>query len=134
MRGFGWLAVLALLVIGLIGGAVGYNVGINAGVAASGAPVVYPAYGWGFGFPFFGLIFFIILILIVASVFRRLAWNSHRGYGPGPWMHGYGRHDWGDKPVPPIADEMLQRWHRQAHGEPEPGNEGRTGDQDKPAR
>jgi hypothetical protein len=23
-------------------------------------------------------------------------------------------------PVPPFADEMLQRWHQQAHGEPAP--------------
>jgi hypothetical protein len=120
MRGFGWLAVLALLVIGLIGGAVGYNVGLNIGAQVGGAPVAYPAYGWGFGFPFFGLIFFIILVLIVVGIVRRAAWSGHRGSGPVPyWMHRYGRHGWGEG-QDSGPDEMLQRWHRQAHGEPVP--------------
>jgi hypothetical protein len=28
-----------------------------------------------------------------------------------------GGRGWDGKSVPPVADEMLQRWHREAHGE-----------------
>ena len=133
MRGFGLFAVFALLVVVLIGGAIGYNVGVDAGVALSGAPVAYPAYGHGF--PFFGLFFGLIFLFVIFAIIRRVVWGGHHGYDQGGyWMHGYGRHrfeqgkaPWGDKPVPPFADEMLQRWHQEAHGQPAPN------ETDKPA-
>jgi hypothetical protein len=136
MRGFGFLGALGFLVFLLIAGAIGYSLGVGANVPATvpvaGAPVVYH-YGWG-GFGFLGFFLFIILIFVVIGAFRRAAWG-HRGYGHGGyWMHGYGRRDWaerkdwGDKPVPPFADEMLQRWHEHAHGEPTPREADGPGD------
>ena len=130
MRFFGFGAVIGLLLVALIGGVIGYNTGLSAGVAASGAPVAYPVYGFGFGGfgGLFGLFIFLILLAVVIGAFRRAAWG-HRGWGHG-YGHGYygrgwdkGSGDtprWGDRPVPPFADEMLQRWHREAHGEPAP--------------
>lgn len=123
MRSFGFFGALLILVIAVVAGMIGYNMGIGANVAAQGVPVVYH-HGWGLGSLLLGVLF---LFLIFGAI-KRMAWGGHRAYGPGgPWRHGYGRHGWGDKSVPPMADEMLGRWHREAHGEPEP-----TG-QDKPA-
>jgi hypothetical protein len=82
--------------------------------------VAYPAYGWGFGvgFPFFGLIFAILFFIFIFAVIRRAVWGGSRGWGAGyrgGW--GYGPGGWDRKSVPPMADEMLQGWHRRAHGE-----------------
>lgn len=127
MRGFGFVGALAFLVILLIAGAIGFGLGAGSTpvtVPAAGAPVVY--YGHGGGFGFFGFFLFIILVFVVIGIFRRAAGGGRHGYGKHGYGHGWsgGRSDmsdkaaWGDKPVPPFADEMLQRWHREAHGEP----------------
>ena len=121
MRGFMWF--FGLLLVGLIGGAIGYNIGISANLAAAGTAVAVPVYGWGFGFgfPIFGLIFGIFFLFLVFGLIGRMAFGRGRGWGyggpGGPWA---GRHGWDGKTVPPPADEMLQRWHRQAHGEEQP--------------
>jgi hypothetical protein len=130
MRGFGFVGALAFLVLLLIAGAIGFGLGAGSTpvtVPAAGAPVVY--YGHAGGFGFFGFFLFIILIFVVIGIFKRAAWGGRSGYGG--WKHGYGhgwyggrtdmsgKQPWGDKPVPPFADEMLQRWHREAHGEPD---------------
>ena len=133
MRGFGFVGALAFLVLLLIAGAIGFGLGAGsapATVPAAGAPVVYYGHvGWG-GFGFFGFFLFIILIFVVIGIFRRAMWGGRHGYS-GYWKHGYGhgwygakgdQADWAGKPVPPFADEMLQRWHRDAHGEPEPSD------------
>lgn len=126
MRGFGFLWLIGGLLIALIAGGIGYSLGVGANVAAAGAPVVYPIYGWHFGFPFFGLFFGLLFLFLIFGVVRRITWGRH-AYGPGGYgMHGYrmrgpGQGGWPqDKPMPPFADEMLQRWHRQAHGETPP--------------
>ena len=137
MRGFALFGLMITVVIAFVAGVFGYNVGLSAGVAASGTAVAYPAYGWGFGFgfPFFGLFFGLIFLFIVFGILRRVIWGGgHRdwgdGHGYGP--RGYGRRGWpGDKPLPPMADEMLQRWHRDAHGEP--GSAAERGDQGQSA-
>ena len=143
MRFLGFGAVIGLLLIALIGGVIGYNTGLSAGIAASGAQIAYPVHGFGFGGfgGLFGLLVFFILIMVVIGAFRRAAWG-HRGWG----HHGYGmygRHgwddksssrdssSWGDRPVPPFADEMLQRWHSQAHGQPDAAGHAKA-DQPKP--
>ena len=141
MRGFGLLGALGFLILVLIAGAIGFGLGANtvpATVPAAGAPVVYYGHvGWG-GFGFFGFFLFIILIFAVIGIFRRAAWGGRHGYG----KHGYGwygrgwygsdasgmtdksgKPSWGGRPVPPFADEMLQRWHREAHGEPTPADQ-----------
>ena len=126
MRSLPW-AIGGLLVL-LIAGGIGFFLGVGANVAtvapAVGAPV---AYGWHFGFPFFGFFFFLLFLFLIFGIIRRLAWGGRRG--PGWYGHGMGyghgagygpRMGWNGKDVPPMADEMLQRWHRIAHGEPEP--------------
>lgn len=117
MRGFGFIA---LLLVAALAGAIGYNVGLGANVAANGgATVVYT--GWGFGFPIFGLLFGILFIALIFGLVSRAARGGHRGYGPGSsWGH---RAAWDGRNVPPMAEEMLQHWHRQAHGEPGPTTE-----------
>ncbi len=117
MRRFGLLGVLAVVLLAVIAGAIGYNLGIGANVAAAGAPVAYPVYGWGFGFgfPLFGLFFFLIFIFVIFGIVRRLAWGAgHRG-------HGRGGRSWERRDIPPFADEMLQRWHSEAHAASESG-------------
>jgi len=137
MRGFGFIGALGFLVLLFIAGAIGFGLGQNTVPVAApvaGAPIVY--YGhpgfFGFGFGILGFLLFLFLIFAVFGLIRRAAWG-HRGWGPGGWGHGYGRYGrgwdkgswdksamdesgWGSRPMPPFADEMLARWHRDAHG------------------
>lgn len=100
------ITAAAVLVLGAVAG-VGYQVGIATGAAVAGAagvPAVaaYPYYwhpiGFGF-FPFFGLLFPLLFILLLFGLGRALFWG---GRGP-----GYGKH-WG-------GPRMLDEWHREAH-------------------
>ncbi len=120
MRSFPW--VIGGLLVVLIAGGIGYWLGVGANVATVAAPVAATpvVYGWGFGFPFFGFFFFLLFIFLIFGIIRRLAWGR-RG-GPGWNGHGYygGPGRWNGGEVPPMADDMLARWHRRAHGEPEP--------------
>jgi hypothetical protein len=127
-----------LLVVGVLAG-IGvavYNAGVSQGVAqqlvtatASGAPtVVYPGYPgyyghWGFGgFGFFGIFFWILGIFLIFALIRAaFGWGRWGGRGgPGGWRggYGYGHHGPGDP-----RREMLDEWHREAHGDKpsEPG-------------
>jgi hypothetical protein len=113
-----WVAI-GLLLIGMVAG-VGYwayNAGLahglaNAHAAAGGARVVvWPRWELGFGFfPFFPIVFFILLwvVLLRGLFWRGRGWGRACGYG-----YGQG--------VPPQFEE----WHRRAHGqsetEPTPG-------------
>lgn len=107
---WGVLVLALLLALGVGVGA--YNYGFSQGVANSpqvaaaihdGGPAAYPylwhhgPFGYGFFpfFPFFGILFFFLLLRLV---FWGGPWGRHRGwYGP-------------DR-VPPMFDE----WHRRAH-------------------
>jgi hypothetical protein len=116
MRGFGFIGALGFLVLLFIAGAIGFGLGQNtvpAVVPAAGAPVVYYGHGGFLGFGFFGFLLFLFLIFAVIGIFRRAAWG-HRGWG----HHGYYGRGWSDRQMPPFADEVLGRWHREAHGEP----------------
>ena len=121
---FSWFIALPLLIVALLAGACGYTVGISSSAAVAGAtsaPVVYPMFGWGFGwfFPFFGFFFFLIVLFVIFGVFRRAAWGR-RGYGPGG--HGYGPGGW----YKPGANDAFDQWHRRAHGQSDetPGDPG----------
>ena len=134
MRRIGLVGVLlgALLLGGV--GIAAYQLGVTAGATAeaveSGATVVVGhAWGWGpgFGFPFFGLFFGLLFLVLVVGLVRWAAFGRRgpggpRGFGPGgPWSGGWegGRGSWGpgtDRPVPPPVAEMLGQWHAQAHG------------------
>ncbi len=121
MRGFGFIGALGFLVLLFIAGAIGFGLGQNTvptAVPAPGAPVVYYGHGGFLGFGFFGFLLFLFLIFAVIGIFRRAAWGhrgwSHHGYCGRGWDKG----SWSDRQMPPMADEMLGRWHREAHGEP----------------
>ena len=128
MRGFGFIGGLGFLVLLFIAGAIGFGLGQNtlpAAAPVAGAPVVYYGHPGFFGFGIFGFLLFLFLIFAVIRIFSRAAWG-HRGWGGGWGHHGYygrgpdkgswDKSSWGDRPVPPFADEMLGRWHRDAHG------------------
>ena len=130
MRGFGFIGALGFLILLFIAGAIGFGLGQNtvpAAVPPAGTPVVYYGHGGFLGFGFFGFLLFLFLVFAVIGIFRRAAWG-HRGWGHhGYYGRGWDKGDrsgwdrdarWGDRPVPPFADEMLGRWHREAHGEP----------------
>ena len=133
MRGFGFIGAVGFLILLFIAGAIGFGLGQGAApvtVPAGGAQVVYYGHpGWGgFGFGLLGFFLFLFLIFAVFGLIRRAAWG-HRGwghayYGPGwdksAWGNGPGdKSSWGNRPMPPFADEMLGRWHREAHGAPD---------------
>lgn len=120
MRGFGFIGALGFLVLLFVAGAIGFGLGQNtvpAVVPAPGAPVVYYGHGGFLGFGFFGFLLFLFLIFAVIGIFRRAAWG-HRGWGNhGYYGRGWDKSSWSDRSVPPMADEMLGRWHREAHGD-----------------
>jgi hypothetical protein len=119
-RGTGLLGFVVVLAIALIVGVLAYNAGVAAGMssATSGdttGPIVYPPFGFGFGF--FGLLLTIVLIgLLIAALRGPRGWGGYRGHaswGPGaPWWRGPGGGE-----MPRGAEEMLASWHRSAHGE-----------------
>jgi hypothetical protein len=112
-RRFGFIGIIATLVIAAVAGVIGYNLGLGAGLdAGTGAtgPVVYAP--WGFGG--FGILLFILLVILVIGAFRRAAWGGYHHYGPRGWGEHAGRD------LPPMADSMLQEWHRRAHSEASP--------------
>ena len=128
MRRFG---IVGFLIGALLLGGVGltaYQMGVNEGTTSAavdaGATVVYMQGGGGF--PFLGVLFGLLFIGFVVSLFTRAAWRraGGPGFGPGfgpgrgPWG-GHGPGGWGeagDRPVPPPFDAVLGRWHCEAHG------------------
>jgi hypothetical protein len=122
MRGFGFIGALGFVVLLFIAGAIGFGLGqgVPATVPAAGAPVVYYGHPGFFGFWIFGFLLFLFLIFAVINIFRRAAWG-HRGWGHhGYYGRGWDKGSWSDRQVPPMADEMLGRWHREAHGDKAP--------------
>ena len=119
-RRFGLLGVLVVIVIALVVGAIAYSVGLSAGQTAVVAPgtvpgaVVYPIgwHGFGFGFGIFGFLFFFLLIALLFRAFG--GWGGRRGGWGGP---GWDRSRWTSGDVPPPMNDMLEAWHRRAHGD-----------------
>lgn len=119
MRAFGLIGVIVAALVALVAGVIGYNIGLGANLAASGTVVARPYWGFGFFHPFFGLLFGILFLVLIFALIRRAVWGGH--------SHGWGRHGWyaPSGPGGQTREEMLERWHRQAHGEPE-GSTGRS--------
>ena len=130
-RGFGLVWALVTVLIAGAAAWFAYHAGLATTIAASGHDGVYyggyPGY-YGFGFGFFPLLLFIILI---ALIFRRRRWHGYwGGRGWGGYGHGYGPPS--DKPdVPPVIEERLRAWHDRAHGANPPeaggGQQGSSG-------
>ena len=123
MRGFGIAALIGVVLIALVAGGIGFGLGAaQVAPAAVGTPVVY-GHWFGFGFPFFGLIFGLLFLFLIFGLIRRAIWGGRgrHGYGHG-YSHGYGPGPGYNRGMPPFADEMLKNWHSQAHGEQAPTN------------
>lgn len=118
---FGVLAVLVLVAVLAGIGVTAYNAGVSEGVAeaaraaqAAGdtpAVVVPPyagphyGYGWGGGFGFFGILFWILGFFLIVGLLRAaFGWGRWGGGGPG----GSGRGGWN-------RDERIAEMHRELH-------------------
>ena len=138
-------AILLIAVLALGGGLIAttaYQAGLSTAVTtatgASGtvvAPVVVPAYGYGwhpygFGFGIFGFFATLFFLFIIFALIRAIFWRGGYGrgggwgrggwYGPGPYgpggdpgAAGQGRSRWESR-----AHETFDDWHRDAHGTP----------------
>ena len=137
MRGFGIAALIGVVLIALVAGGIGFGLGAaQVAPAVAGAPVVYGWHWFGFGSPFFGLIFGLLFLFLIFGLIRRAIWGGRgwhhygHGYGPGYGPRSFGpdgRPGWDGKSVPPFADEMLRNWHSQAHTEQAPTNASQPG-------
>jgi hypothetical protein len=107
-----WMLIGLVLIATMVGGGYyAFNAGVAHGIAESAhavpggsAPVVvWPRWGFGFGFfPFFPVFFFILIwiVLLRGLFWRGRYWGRACGYGYGG--------------VPPQFEE----WHRRAHEQP----------------
>ena len=115
---FGWFFALPLLVVALLAASCGYAMGVGSSAVApvATAPAVYPMWGFGWFFPFFGFIFFLIVLALIFGAFKRGAWGGRGGSGPGRSYgpgRGYGPGGW----YKPGANDAFDEWHRRMHGE-----------------
>jgi hypothetical protein len=130
-------AVFLLLVVLAVGGsaiaATAYQAGLTTAVAQVPAdagtvvqPVVVHGYGWGWGFPGFGIFGFfatLFFIFLVFGLLRAIFWGGrgHRGWGGpgwgpgGPGGPGYKGWDQDGSPWRDRAHGTFETWHREAH-------------------
>ena len=137
MRLPSFVSFILVLLLAFIAGGIGYAIGVNNAVVTTTAAaagdvgtvvVAHPGWYGGFwGFPFFGLFFAILFFAIIFGIIRRAAWGGPRGWGGRGWYgYGYGPRSGGpgsptgsgptSGSVPPGVEQMLQDWHREAHG------------------
>ena len=122
------IAAILLVVVLVIGGGIiattAYQAGLSTAVTtatADGAtvvaPVVVPAYGYGWlaGLGFFGFFAFLFFLFIVFGLIRAIFWRGgpgrSGGWGGG-WGDGHGpdRSRWESR-----AHDTFDDWHRRAH-------------------
>jgi hypothetical protein len=101
MRRGTWIAVVALVVLAVIGIGVGaYNWGLSQGVEEGGRAVEVVRYhGPGF-FPF-GFLFPLLFIFLIFFLIRGAFWGRRWGGGPG--------YHWGSR------EEAIEDYHRRLH-------------------
>jgi hypothetical protein len=120
MSGGTFARVLATLVLIGVLVAIGvgvYNAGVSAGLATtvaapSGAPVAYYpgpyVWGWGPGWGFFGIFFWILGIFLIFGLLRAI-------FGWGRWS-GRGYRDWDHRPNGHGGPQgRFEEWHRRMH-------------------
>jgi len=113
MSGRSIFTIVAVLVVAALVGIGAYDAGLAQGAAQVAQPGAAPVgyYGphfWGFGFPFFGLLFPILFFFLIFALIRGAFWGGRWGGGPGYWRG------------PDATSErqrMLDEWHRRAHDE-----------------
>ena len=115
------LVLGGLVVVVLVGIGVGvYNAGVSAGLATtvaapSGAPVAYypgpyvwHGWGWGPGWGFFGIFFWILGIFLIFALLRAIfGWGRWSGRGYRDWNHGANGHG--------GPEGRFEEWHRRLH-------------------
>jgi hypothetical protein len=108
-RGFGFGAVL-LVVLLLVGIGIGaYNWGLSDGIDQSGKAVEVVRYVGGHGFGFFPFFLFFPLFFLALFAFKGAMWRRH-GEHHGPWGQGPGGR------VPGAHWEQgYEEWHRRQH-------------------
>jgi hypothetical protein len=135
MSGGTFARVLAALVLIGVLVAIGvgvYNAGVSAGLATtvaapSGAPVAYypgpyawHGWGWGPGWGFFGIFFWILGIFLIFGLLRAV-------FGWGRWG-GRGYRDWNHRPNGYAGPESrFEEWHRRMHQSGSSGSPGSPG-------
>jgi len=127
----------AIVIVGVLAGlgVAVYNAGVSQGAVqgaslatASGAPAVaYGWYGygphWGWGFPVFGIFFWILGVFLVFALLRALfgwgRWGRHRwdDRGHGGWGGPGGAGGVGDR------RGTIERWHPELHARDDSGRE-----------
>ena len=139
------IAAILLVVVLAIGGGIiattAYQAGLSTAVTtttADGAtvvaPVIVPAYGYGwhpfgFGFGIFGFFATLFFVCVVFALIRAIVWRGGPGRrggwgGPGSygWGYGPGAGTDGDRggrsPWESRAHDTFDTWHRQAHDAP----------------
>jgi hypothetical protein len=137
-RGFGLIGLvvtaMVLVIVGVIAYNIGWSDGLNThlpaaanGTTAGAGPYYYDGYGphWGgpgfgifpiLGFFWFLFVLFVIFALIRFAFFGRLWRGGGGGWGKGPGSGGYGGPGQGHG-IPPVIEERMKEWHRQAHGD-----------------
>ena len=123
-----FVRVLASLVLIGVLVAIGvgvYNAGVSAGLATnvavpSGAPAIYypgpyvHGWGWGPGWGFFGIFFWILGIFLIFGLLRAI-------FGWGRWG-GRGYRDWDHRPNGYGGPQgRFEEWHRRLHDADSPG-------------
>lgn len=124
--------LITILIVGALG-AIGFGLwqmGYQRGLVETGAEVVvntgraiegWWGPGWGFGFGIFGFFFKILFFILIIGLIARLFFGPRRWGGPGPY---WGR-DWHEGQTSPMEQRMTE-WHDRAHGNqpnPKPGPE-----------
>jgi hypothetical protein len=125
------LAAIVLVAVLAVGGGIiattAYQAGVSSAVTTAVtttdgttvvAPVVVPAYGYGwhpFGFvgAFFGFLFFLFFLFLVFGLIRAIVWGgrSRRGW----YGHGWGPGGSGGPVGPGGRDAARSHWESRAH-------------------
>ncbi len=143
------IAAILLVVVLAIGGGIiattAYQAGLSTAVTTTTAeggtvvaPIVVPAYGYGwhpfgFGFGIFGFFLGLFFLFVIFGLIRAIFWRGgpgRRGGWGGYGYSGYGYPGPGDgtnadrggrSPWESRAHDTFETWHRQAHDAPAGG-------------